>query len=387
MFHIFEGFFLTPDDMRAAVAGREQQILDRVKKLVEIESPSWDKEASTRITDVLIGWFSALDVQIEPVHTEAGTHLVIEAPGTTDEAPLLLIGHSDTVWPRGTLDTSLPWSVKNDVVRGPGAFDMKSGLVMMLTALEILKGKPRRSVRILVNADEEVGSPTSQDLAQRATAGVGGAIGFESPHPDGAFKVGRRGTTRVRVDVKGLASHAALDPDKGISAIEELVDQLLVLRSVVDEASATVQVLCNIGTISGGTRANVVPDQASAEIGLRFIDGDSERVVLERLGHLTPVRQGAVVTTTVLSTRPAWKADDGDEALLEKVAAVAQGFGWEAHGRPAAGAGDTNLVGALGVPTIDGFGPCGGGAHAVDEHFMLPDLYRRTTLLVGFLQR
>lgn len=387
MFHNIEGFALTPDDIRAAVADRGQLILERVKTLVEIESPSWDRQASTRITDVLINWFGALPAQIESFETDAGTHLVIEALGTTDEAPLLLVGHSDTVWPRGTIDTTLPWSVRDGIVRGPGAFDMKSGLVMMLSALEILRDQPRRSVRILINADEEVGSPTSHDLVRWAAAGVAGAIGFESPHPDGAFKVGRRGTTRIRLDVVGRASHAALDPEKGISAVDELVDQLLVLRGIVDEASATAQVLCNIGTISGGTRANVVSDRASAEIGLRFIDADSERAVLKRIERLTPIRQGAVVTTTVLSTRPAWKAAGEDEALLGRIMTVADGFGWAAAGRPAAGAGDTNLVGSLGVPTIDGFGPSGGGAHAVEEHFVLQDLYLRTALLVAILQR
>lgn len=378
---------MTPDEMRAAVARRENLILERVRHLVEIESPSGDREASTRITDVLIEWFGALDVQIETVRAEAGTHLLIEAPGTTDEAPLLLIGHSDTVWPSGTLDTSLPWSVQDGVVRGPGAFDMKSGLVMILSALELLKGRPRRSVRILINADEEIGSPTSQDLVRRAVAGAAGAIGFESPHPDGAFKVGRRGSTRIHVEVTGHEAHAALDPDKGVSAIDELVDQLLVLRGIVEEASLSAPVLFNVGTVSGGTRANVVPGQASAEIGLRFLDAVTERAVLERFADLAPVRRGAVVTTKVLSSRPAWKATSADAALLREVSLLAEGFGWDATGRPAAGAGDTNLVGALGVPTIDGFGPAGAGSHAADEHFLLPDLYRRTALLAALLQR
>lgn len=378
---------MTPAEARTAVAGYEEQVLSRVRELVNIESPSLDTAASARITEVLIGYFASLDVSIESITTSAGTHLLIEAPGTTDEPPLLLIGHSDTVWPHGTLAGDVPFSIEGDVVRGPGAFDMKSGLVMMVTALEILKGSPRRSVRILINADEEVGSPTSQDLCRRACDGAAGAIGFESPHPDGAFKVGRRGTSRVSLEVTGIAAHAALDPDKGVSAIDELVDQLLAIRGIVAEASKQATVLCNVGTITGGTRPNVIPEQAAAEIGFRFMDAASEHAVLSRLDQLSPLRNGAVVEVKVLSHRPAWKADARDESLLLEVAALAAEFGWQAAGRPAAGAGDTNLAGSLELPTIDGFGPRGGGAHAVGEHFLLSDLYLRTALLVSLLQR
>lgn len=387
MFHILKGSVLTPDEARAAVAGREELILTRVKELVNIESPSLDPAASARITQKLIGYLGELDLDIETITTEAGTHLLIEAPGTTDEAPLLLIGHSDTVWPIGTLADDVPLVHEGDVLRGPGTFDMKSGLVMIITALEILKDSPRRPVRILINADEEVGSPTSQELCRRASEGAAAAIGFESPHPDGAFKVGRRGTTRVSLEVTGIAAHAALDPDKGVSAIDELVDQLLAIRGIVAQASAQTPVLCNVGTIAGGTRPNVIPEKASAEIGFRFIDAASEHEVLGRLEALAPQRHGAVVQTQILSHRPAWKADAADASLLAEVATLAAGFGWQATGRPAAGAGDTNLVGSLGIPTLDGFGPRGAGAHAVGEHFLISDLYLRTALLLCLLHR
>jgi glutamate carboxypeptidase len=362
--------------------------LERLRTLVGMESPSRDVTASRAITDVLAGWFETAGATVERVPAEAGVHLVMEVAGAgarAQEAPLLLIGHSDTVWPRGTLDGDVPWGEVGDTVRGPGVYDMKSGLVIMLAAIELLQGRSHRPVRIVVTCDEEVGSPTSKNLLRQVVEGVDGAIGFESPHPDGALKVGRRGSTRVRIDVTGRAAHAALDPGRGISAIDELVDQLLAIRGIIARVSEDVEVLCNSGTISGGTRANVVAAHAEAELGLRFIDADSEHRVLAVLDGLTPVREGAVVTVETLSHRPAWLASAADRALLERVAAAGAPLGLHVTGRPAAGAGDTNLVGSLGVPTVDGFGPLGGGAHAASEHILLHTLYERVELLAAVL--
>lgn len=403
----------TSNEIHERVQNGREQVFERLRELVMLETPSFALEASRQITDVLGAWFEAVGGTVERIETEAGVHLLIEVPGTgrfdaqaaepapvtpvvtasavsgapgeADLRPLLLIGHSDTVWPFGTLQGDVPWAVDGDVVRGPGVYDMKSGVICMLTALEVLQDREHRPVRIIIVADEEVGSPTSQQLMRRALQGVAGAIGFESPHPDGALKVGRRGSTRVRIAVTGRAAHAALDPKKGISAIDELVDQLVRVRGIVAAASEHTEVLCNSGTISGGTRANVVAAQAEAELGLRFIDGESERTVLDALQHLTAVREGAVVDVEVLSHRPAWLAGDADAALCDRVARAGAAMGVEISGRPAAGAGDTNLVGSLGVPTVDGFGPLGGGAHAVSEHIVLPTLYQRIEMLAVLL--
>ncbi|MCD7101268.1 M20/M25/M40 family metallo-hydrolase [Pseudoclavibacter sp. 13-3] len=408
----------TISEIHERVHNGRERVFERLRHLVTLETPSFAVEASRQIADLLVEWFEAVGGQVERVEAEAGVHLLIEVPGTgrfapttadsspeaaaasaadaavtegatsaSDSRPLLLIGHSDTVWPFGTLQGDVPWVVDGDIVRGPGVYDMKSGLICMLTALEVLHDREHRPVRIIIVADEEVGSPTSQQLMRRALQGVAGAIGFESPHPDGALKVGRRGSTRVRIAVTGRAAHAALDPKKGISAIDELVDQLVRVRSIVASASERTEVLCNSGTVSGGTRANVVAAHAEAELGLRFIDGESEHTVLDALQQLTPVREGAVVEVEMLSHRPAWLAGDADAALCGRAARAGEAVGLEVTGRPAAGAGDTNLIGSLGVPTIDGFGPLGGGAHAVSEHIVLPTLYQRIELLAALLAK
>lgn len=352
---------------------------ERLEQLVAIESPSFDVPASVEIAGHLDRWWSALGARTRLVDTDAGRSFVADLPG--DGAPLLLVGHSDTVWPRGTLAGEVPWQVDGDTVRGPGVYDMKSGLVVMLAAAERVAGGAHRALRVVVVADEEVGSPTTSDLLRASADGVAAALGFESPHPDGAVKVGRRGSTRLNLRVTGRAAHAALDPGAGISAIDELVDQLVAVRAVVTDPTLPSEVLCNVGSISGGTRANVVAADAAAEIGLRFVEPVAEERVLAALRALEPVRRGAVLTWETLSHRPAWQASSADAAVAARLAFAAGSIGQELGSRPAAGAGDTNLLGSWGIPTVDGLGPRGGGAHAVSEHILLPSFRERIDLL------
>ncbi|MDF2506482.1 MAG: peptidase family protein [Microbacterium sp.] len=366
---------------------RSEDILALVHALVRHESPSRDAEASAALTADIAPRFAALGADVEHVRTASGDHLLMHVAGSGD--PLLLIGHTDTVWPVGTLAHEVPWSVDGDVVRGPGAYDMKAGIVVMLCALARLRDVPasqRRAVRIALVCDEEIGSPESTPLLREWSRGISGAIGFESPHPDGALKVGRRGSSRVRIAVTGKAAHAALDPENGISAVDELVDQLLRVREIVSDPALSGPVLCNVGTISGGTRTNVVPADASAEIGLRFIDPTTERTVLSALTDLRAVRAGAQISVEVLSSRPAWAPSDADATLLTEVSGAARRIGQLVTGRPASGAGDTNLLGSLGIPTVDGFGPRGGGAHAREEHFLLSSVRERIDLLCAVLR-
>lgn len=355
-----------------------------LRELVELETPTFDEEASERIAAIITKRFESLGGQVRTVETEAGTSLVADFPGKGD--PILLVGHTDTVWPTGTLASELPWSERDGIIRGPGVYDMKSGIVVMCAALRRLQHRPRNAVRIVLNCDEEVGSPTTRDMIKESASTCRAAIGFESPHPDGALKLGRRGSTRVVVRVKGRSAHAALDPENGISAIDELVDQLVEVRSVTSDPTLPSPVLSNVGVISGGSRANVVPERAAAEIGLRFIESESEHAVLSHLRSLKPVREGAAVDVETLSSRPAWQASEADRALAESITRAGASIGQEITHRPAAGAGDTNLIGSLGIPTIDGFGPLGGGAHALDEHIVASTLQERVDLLTAVLQ-
>lgn len=382
--------------IRQAVADRLEPALARLESYVRHETPSGDAEALDALADVLVARYRELGAEARRAGAPTGDHVLAALPGTGPAAlaaPVLLLGHHDTVWPRGTLAGPVPWRREADEngverVHGPGAYDMKAGLVVVETALEVLAalGLPHRPLRIVSVADEEVGSPTSRRLVTEQARGVIGVFGFESPHADGGFKTARRGSTRLRLSVTGREAHAALDPEGGVSAVDELTDQLLAVRRLVaDEAEAGHEVLCNVGTLAGGGRTNVVPGSAHADIGLRFIDPDTERRVLRRFQALSPVRPGARVEVEVLSNRPAWAPSEQGDRLLDEVARAAALVGQEAHGRPAAGAGDTNVTGALGVPSIDGFGPRGRGAHAVDEQFVVASFAQRIELLTALL--
>ncbi|TDD70979.1 M20 family peptidase [Jiangella aurantiaca] len=364
-------------------------MLGRLESYVRHETPTGDAARLDAFGEVLLARHRELGAAVRREPSPVGDHLVIEHPGRGAKAraaPVLFLGHHDTVWPVGQLDGPMPWRVADGVAHGPGAYDMKGGLVVMETALELARdtgGAGHPPVRVVVVADEEVGSPTASALVADAARNAVAALGFESPHPDGSLKSGRRGSTRLRLAVEGVEAHAALDPGAGASAVDELVDQLMLVRSIVRHAPG--DVLCNVGTLAGGGRTNVVPAAAHADIGLRFADAESERVVLDGLTSLRPIRSGATVTTQVLSRRPTWAPGEATAELLDTVRRAAASVGQRVDGAPAAGGADTNTTGSLGVPTLDGFGPRGAGAHAVHEQVVVASLAERARLVAAVL--
>ncbi|WP_241987373.1 M20/M25/M40 family metallo-hydrolase [Cryobacterium glucosi] len=370
------------------------------------ETPTGAGTAITALADALAARYSGLGGAVVLHPTPGGPHVVADFPGRgsgVGAAPVLLIGHSDTVWPVGTLAGDVPWTSDGIRITGPGVYDMKSGLVVMEEALEMLRALGDADavdhvpVRIIVTADEEIGSPTSGALLLATADGCSAAIGFESPHPDGDLKVGRLGSTRLALAVSGVPAHAALDPEKGVSATEEIIDQLLQVRDIAARATIRAEerpaakVLYNLGSITAPGLANVVADDAVAVLGFRFSDPDIEGEVLDEIEALTPVRPRAQVAVTRLSYRPAWQPRAADRALAAVISGCDAGFGDGGSdraplgARPAAGAADTNLLGASALGIVDGFGPRGGGAHARSEHIIVESLWERIRLLAEVL--
>lgn len=383
----------TPDSWTIDDTARDRA-LATLERYVRLETPTGDSESITAFVDQLAARYRDLggDVTLHPF--DGGAHLVANFVGRGDLAyapATLLIGHSDTVWPRGTLDGDVPWTNDGERITGPGVYDMKSGLVVIEEALTLLRaaGSDHVPVRIVVTADEEIGSPASSELVVASAAGCDRALGFESPHPDGGLKVGRLGSTRIRVDATGVPAHAAIEPEKGVSATEELVDQLLRVREIATEAAHTAgdgTILYNLGSIEAPGRANVVSDHASALLGFRFSDPDIEQRVLGALDDLQPVRPRATLDVSRLSHRPAWKARTADVELADRISLVSVDIGaGEIEHAPAAGAADTNLLGTTDIAVVDGFGPRGGGAHALTEHIVIASLWERVPLLAAFL--
>ncbi|MGW9028205.1 M20/M25/M40 family metallo-hydrolase [Streptomyces sp. NPDC055722] len=371
-----------------------ETVLERWERLVALETPSGDADRAAVFGKELAAGLAATADRVEQPPGPGGDHLVAywdgrETEGDAEDGPsaghTLLVTHSDTVFPAGTV-ARRPFTLAEDgdTVTGPGVFDMKGSLVAVELAMDLLSrtgATPRRPVRLVVVNDEEIGSPDGSRLVARHAEGAHAVLGLEPPLPGGALKIGRRGVARVRLSVRGVSAHAGLDAALGVSAIDELVDQLAGLRAT---AASLPDAALNIGTISGGTRANVVADHAEAEIGLRYATAETERALLSALLEPTPVRERAALSAETLSHRPAWAMDPANP-LAAELTTLAAALGLDLPLGSSGGAGDTNLTGALGIPTVDGLGPAGAGAHGEDEHASLASLLERAALLAAFL--
>jgi glutamate carboxypeptidase len=368
------------DEVPAAAAARLEQDLDRLAAYVSIETPSGDRAALDGLADRVASDLAIARASARIVPLPDGGLLVADLPGRgplADAAPAVLLTHHDTSHPAGSLLGPVPMVRDGDWFRGPGVHDMKGGLVVAMAALELLRKIDHRPVRLLMVPDEEVGSPTSHTTLLAEAKNAAYVLGFEPPHPDGGLTTARRGSTRWRLETIGRKADAVTDPTSGVNAVSELVDQVLTLRQLLARHP---DVLANLGTISGGGRTNVVPDHAWADLGLRFADGAEEQQVLEELAALRPIRLGAHVVSTPLSRRPAWVPSAVNLPLFEKVRAVGLHLGLDLAGRPSPGAADTNLTGAAGIPSIDGLGPLGAGAHTSDERIDIRSVPVRVAL-------
>jgi glutamate carboxypeptidase len=386
-------------DLRRGSEAARAATVERLARLVELESPSGDVARLAALADVLAARLTDLGAAVELVPGPAGDHVLATFPagrivgrgvgrtagrGSGQAAEpggghILAVGHYDTVWEAGWL-ASHPFTVRDDVAAGPGVLDMKGAIVATELAFDLLAGADlalAQPARVVLVADEEVSSPDGRDAVMAAAAGAAGVVGLEPPHTDGSLKTGRRGVIRVRLEVHGREGHAGLAAPHGVSAIDELLDQLARLREALPRAT---DLGWNIGRVSGGTRANVIAGRAAAEVGLRFGTSHTERSVLDALAGLRPVRDGARVSAEILSRRPAWPAAP-DNKLASHVIGLAARVGLRIGARPASGAGDTNFTGAAGLPTVDGLGPLGRGAHSAAEHVMVDSILRRAELL------
>ncbi len=366
---------------------------ERLAHLVQLESPSGDVARLGVLRDVLADRLARLGGTVELLPGDAGDHVRAQFPAAFPDAGraaagraqagghILVVGHYDTVWEAGWL-ASHPFEMRGLVATGPGVLDMKGAIVALELAFELLAGSGRalaQPVQVVLVGDEEVSSPHGRTAVMDAAAGAAAVVGLEPPHPDGGLKTGRRGVARVRLDVHGREAHAGLAVAGGVSAIDELLDQLVRLRDALPRAA---DLGWNIGRVSGGTRANVIAGRASAEVGLRFATRQTERAAFSAVRNLTPVRPGARVAAKILSSRPAWPATPGNR-LAEHVIGLAAGLGEQLGARPAGGAGDTNFTGAAGLPTVDGLGPRGRGAHSPAECVRVDSILRRAELLAA----
>jgi len=343
-----------------------------LRELVELESPTGRTRA---MADRMSEQLERLGGEVR----EAGEHVVADFAG---EGPsLLLLGHLDTVWDVGTLGR-LPWRVEDGRAYGPGVYDMKGGLVIALAALAAAT-PGRRAVRFVLNADEEVGSPTGREVIAEAADGAAAAFVVEPPLPNGGLKTARKGLGRFRFTVRGKAAHAGTNLEDGSSAVEELAHQILRLHRLNDPARG---ISVNVGIVRGGTRENVVAEVAEADVDVRLARS-ADLVELERaLEDTRPQVPGAEVTVTGRWTRPPLERTPGSARLFDKAREHGRAIGLELVEGASGGGSDANLVAPLGLPVLDGLGAEGAGAHSVDEHVLVAALPLRARLLAALLR-
>ena len=351
-------------------------MLEALRQLVEAESPSLKKRscdrAAERVATLLVERAGASIIR----HRIKGRGDHIEAHLGSGSGPLiLLLCHHDTVWEEGTL-LRLPFRVEGNVVRGPGTYDMKAGIVEAAFALEGLE--LRRPVVLLSTSDEEVGSSTSRSLIEGLARQAEAVLVLEPAATGGAVKTARKGIADFVLEVEGRAAHAGVEPEKGISAIEELAHQILELKKLAEPARGTT---VNVGVVSGGTRPNVVAAHARAEIDVRFTQASEAERVLAAISGLKPELPGAELRLSGGLDRPPMERGPGVAHLAELATTSAKAIGFQLRETSTGGASDGNFTAALGVPTLDGLGPDGGGAHADSEHFLIDSWLQRTDLL------
>jgi glutamate carboxypeptidase len=365
-------------------------VREAVEALVTLESPSDNTAAAERCGAHLADRLAALGGEVTRVPgLRCADHVRAEwRSGRTQDAsrrpPVLLLGHFDTVWAVGTLDR-LPLHTRDGRLYGPGVFDMKAGIAAAMLAVRAL-AQCRSAVPDLVmlwTADEEIGSGSSRALIEETARAASAVLVLEPSLPGGAAKTSRKGVGEFELVVHGVAAHAGLDPGNGTSAVHELARQILALEALQDPGRG---ITLNVGVVAGGSRGNVIADHARAVIDVR-VETIADAAALEMaIRSLRPTRPRIRLELTGGVGRPPLERSPGVVGLYKKARHVAAALGRDLGEGSAGGGSDGNFTAALGVPTLDGLGPQGEGAHALHEHIVLDDVSWRGAFLAGLIE-
>ena len=367
---------------------RKDQIIQTIRQLVETESPSDNKEAVDRLGTLLAGRFEGLGGHAKFHRVQNfGDHLQVDFAASRGGKPVMLLGHLDTVYPMGTLAT-MPCRAADGRLWGPGSFDMKSGIALMLHAIEALRAwhedKLPRPVTVLLVSDEEVGSDTSRLITENLAKKSAAVLVLEPCHgPKGASKTARKGIGEYILKVTGKAAHSGLDFEKGQSAILELARQIITISKLVDLKRG---LTLNVGTVQGGTRVNVIPAEASAVLDVRVTRKQDAAGIDRRLHSLKAFNRRCKLEITGGMNRPPMERTPAVAALYKKAAEIAKQLGWKLEEAAVGGGSDGNFTAALGIPTLDGLGGVGEGAHATHESIVISELPKRAALLAALIE-
>jgi glutamate carboxypeptidase len=368
---------------------RKEGILNLIRDLVERESTSREESYLNDLAHFVARQLEMVGGEVDLIEQSGfGTHLRAEFDfqHEPEARRILVIGHLDTVWPIGTID-KIPFQVAaNGRATGPGIFDMKSGIAIAIEALRAideLRLKTQRPITVLLTCDEEIGSGSSRSLIEQEAKRAEAALVLEPPLTGGIVKTGRKGIATFTVRALGRAAHSGLDPDKGVNAIVELAYQTQRIMALNDYVHG---ITVNVGMFNGGTAINVVPAEATAKIDVRFWTPSEGEKTINAIRRLTPVHPESRLEITGGINRPPMPRTEKNIALFEHARGLAEEIGFELRDQVVGGGSDGNFTAALGVPTLDGLGVDGGGAHAANEHIFVNDIPRRAALLTRLMQ-
>jgi glutamate carboxypeptidase len=360
-------------------------MLEKVSALVRQESPTNLPDAVNAAQSLLTTWTEELGATVTQ-HARSGNGGILEARfGNPQDGrkPILLLGHLDTVWPVGTL-ARMPWRVKDGWAHGPGVLDMKAGVVMALAAMKLVgEVDAGRPVVLLLSGDEETGSHQSRKLIEETATGCRAAFVLEPAQgPQGAYKTARKGVGQFRLEITGVPSHSGVDFSAGHSAIRELAWQTEQISALTDLARGTT---LNVGVVGGGTQSNVVAASAWADIDLRVKTLADAEAIARELKALKPRDAECTLRLTGGLNRPPMERTEGTAALFAQAKELAAALGFTLEEAATGGGSDGNFTSALGVPTLDGMGAIGVGAHAENESIRIDSLAPRTALLAAMI--
>ena len=372
-------------DLRDFCRASRDWVLETTESLVALESPTTDKAAVDRCGAELASRLEAIGGRVTRLtRPDRGDHLLAEFGCGASQ--ILLLGHFDTVWPVGQLDR-MPLTRSGGRLHGPGVFDMKAGIaIAMLATRALLEAGPKIDDRIVMlwTSDEEVGSESSraaiEDEARRSRA----VLVLEPSLPGGAVKTSRKGCGSYQLIVRGIAAHAGIEPQKGASAVQELAHQILRVNALQDLARG---ISVNVVQVSGGLRTNVIPDEARAAVDVRVPTAAAAAEIDAAFKALRAVDGRTRVSADGGLDRPPLERTALVERLYREAQQVARALGQELAEGGTGGGSDGNLTAALGVPTLDGLGAIGDGAHALHEHVDIDTLPDRAALVAGLITK
>jgi glutamate carboxypeptidase len=373
-----------PVPVREFCRAEREWLLATIESLVQLESPSTDKTAVDRCGAELARRLEAIGAAVARVPGgERGDHLRAEFSNPEADGQVLLLGHFDTVWPVGQLER-MPLKRENGRLYGPGVFDMKAGIAIgMLAARAVARlAAPHRRIVMLWTTDEEIGSGTSRELIEQEARGSTAVLVLEPSLPGGVLKTSRKGCGSYEIVVHGRSAHAGIEPQKGINALEELARQILRIQALQDlERGISV----NVVQASGGARSNVIPDHAWARMDVRAPTMADAEWVDGALRALPRVNPWSRLEVTGGFDRPPLERSEAVVRLYERARQLAADMGLTLSEGATGGGSDGNFTAALGVPTLDGLGAAGDGAHALHEHVDIEPLADRAALVAGLL--